>query len=396
MPKPPVTKPRSFPDLGYGGGSWEWDAARRKVVLRFRVNGKQCKVRADSTTRCIQLRDERRSEGAVEKAVEVETAMRLANGEATVTELMTAWVGFKVGPQTAPMTVYAYNVSIRLVAASPLGERIARTVTIGDVENLLAYCIDERDHGKASLIKLRCHLGMAFKYGVRHGYSEINPARGADLPGRVRDVQEPVWLDADGFRAMRRYLVQHPTTVHVALLTGLLTGLRPGEVLGMCWDVIDWEAGTVHVKRGLQRSKDGRVISIVDTLKTPQAERVVELPPDLLAALHQLRVDRVKRQMAARVWHESDAVFVRDATGRLFGHATLNGFCVKACEAIGVAPLSANKLRHTNASMLLDLGVRVPDVSKHLGHKDMVMVMTTYGHSMKVQVPTAALLADEA
>ena len=139
------------------------------------------------------------------------------------------------------------------------------------------------------------------------------------------------------------------------------TGLRPGEVLALCWDVIDWEAGTVEVRRGLQRSKDGRVFSIVDTLKTPQSKRVIELPADLIAALRQVRADRREHKMAARVWRESDAVFVRDENGRLFRHTTLNWYCAKACRAIGVEPLSANKLRHTNASMLLNRGVKVPE-----------------------------------
>jgi integrase len=389
MPKPKNVKPDKWPQLEYGGGSWEWDPYRGKpYVLRFRVNGKQATVRGNSTTECIQLRNDRRAEGAKH----AELTARLAQGDATVSQMMEAWLDFHAGNK-APQTVDSYRRSIRLVGEQ-MGERIAHTVTIGDVEDMYLHFVNALDHGQGSLIKIRSHLGMAYEYGMRRGMASVDPTAGSKFPGKTRGAEKPVWLDSAGFGAMRRYLAQNATTANVALLTGLLTGLRPGEVLGLCWDAIDWDAGTIHVKRGLQRSQNSRVYTVVDVLKTETSERVVEMPADLITALRHERAAQGERRLAAREYRDSNEVFTR-RDGKTLRFSTLHWHAFKASTALGLPPVSPNQLRHTNASELLDRGVMVADVSKHLGHKDMVMVMTTYGHSMKAQVPTAALLAVE-
>ena len=42
--------------------------------------------------------------------------------------------------------------------------------------------------------------------------------------------------------------------------------------------------------------------------------------------------------------------------------------------------------------MLLARGASPADVAKHLGHKDMTMVIKHYGHAMRKTIPTARLL----
>lgn len=393
MPKPPVTKPRTFPKLARGDGSWVWDADRRKVVLKFMVGSKRVMVRGDSPTECLTLRDQRRAAAAEQAADRALVMSKLTNGAATVAEMLDAWFSFHVGPHHQPQTVEGYLRMIRLVKNAPLGSAIASEVTRGDVEDFWVYLVNELDHGRGGLRKVRSHLGMAYDYGERHSYAENNPARRSLFPGNVRPPKKATWLDEDGFRAMRRHLTQNPTTANVALLTGLLTGLRPGEVLALCWNAIDQQESILHVKRNLQVSQGGRVSTVVPRLKNETSERIVEIPAELLPLLLHERSETRLRQMAAKRWRESDLVFVTD-DGRPLNHSSLQWHCTKACKAIGVEPVCPNKLRHSNASELLDRGMRIADVAKHLGHKDMVMVTTTYGHSQKKRIPTAALLAE--
>lgn len=385
MPKPAVSKPRSFPTLGHGGGSWGWDEIRRKVTLRFRVDGRSTIVRADTTTRCLQLRDERRAEASARAAV----TATLANGQGTVGQMLDSWFAYHAGGR-APCTQDTYRRSIELIRRTGFAERTAREVTRGDIQNLLLHFVDTGVYGFSAVHKIRTHLHMAFEHGQDHGYVIVNPAVRIKLPGHVRKPSKPVWLDEASFDTMRQYLVSKPSTANVALLTGLLTGLRPGEVLAICWDALDLDAGVLQVRRNLQRSNGGRVRTLVDDLKTDGSARTVSLRPDLVAALRHEHTVRAERQLAATRWQDNDLVFTRQ-DGRPLAFWTLDWSCRKACQAIGIELLSPHKLRHTNASILLDRGVAPADVAKHLGHKNTRMLTMTYEHSVRTEVSTDAL-----
>ena len=385
MPKPTVTKPRSYPSLGHGGGSWGWDEDRRKVTLRFYIDGRSTIVRADTTTRCIQLRDERRAEAAA--AVEIRGALR--NGNGTVRQMMDGWFAYHAGAR-APATQDSYCSSIRHIGRTPFADRVAREITRGDIKDLLLYFVDEVDLGYSAVHKSRNHVHMAFEYGQDQGYITVNPAVRVRLPGHVRKPSKPVWLDDGAFGTMRQHLTQNPSTVNVALLVALLTGLRSGELLALCWDAVDLDAGTLTVKRNMQRSQGGRVVTLVDTLKTEGSGRTVQLRPDLVAALRHERLERNRRRMAATVWEDNDLVFTRD-DGHQLAFTTLQWHSRKACKAIGIPAVSPHKLRHTNLSIMLDRGVAPALVAAHGGHKNTRMLTMTYEHAVHPEVSTEVL-----
>src|SRR4030095_6057344 len=234
------------------------------------------------------------------------------------------------------------------------------------------------------------HLHMAFEFGETAASTTNSPARLLKLPGHVRRSQKAVWLDDTAFDRMRQHLVEHRSTGNVAVLTGLLTGLRSGEVMGLCWDAVDLDAGTADVRRQMQRSMGGRVLTLVDVLKTDASRRTVQLRPDVIAALHWLRREQRRERMALPVWRGGDHVFTRP-DGRPFGVGTLDWHNGKACRAIGIEEISPHKLRHTNLSILLDRGVAPALVAAHAGHKNTRMLTMTYEHAMHPKVSTEVL-----
>src|SRR5207247_1972194 len=68
--------------------------------------------------------------------------------------------------------------------------------------------------------------------------------------------------------------------------SALAVGLRLGEALGLAWDDVDLEAGTLAVRRSLQRI-DGESC-FVET-KTAKSRRTVALPRFAIAALKEHR-----------------------------------------------------------------------------------------------------------
>ena len=50
-------KPRKFPRLPYGGGSFRWDEQRSQCVLQFQVGGRTTTVRDATPAGCILKRE---------------------------------------------------------------------------------------------------------------------------------------------------------------------------------------------------------------------------------------------------------------------------------------------------------------------------------------------------
>ncbi|WP_285701888.1 tyrosine-type recombinase/integrase [Actinomadura sp. NBRC 104412] len=81
-------------------------------------------------------------------------------------------------------------------------------------------------------------------------------------------------------------------------------GLQRGEVLGLHWSAVDWEAGTVRphaVKRIKNRDKssDRKTRLVVSELKPPKSRRTLVLTPQLLARLRQLHAAQSAARLAA-------------------------------------------------------------------------------------------------
>ena len=292
---------------------------------------------------------------------------------------MAGWVKHRSGSTKAPMTNDKYQDSARIIAEQPIGKMLASDVHLRDVDHLWAALAVP--YGQASLNMLRSHLGMAFRFGIKHGYCAINPVDGSEFPGSVRPPKDLDWLDAEEFPRMREHLKELGKPVDVALLVILLCGLRPGEVLALQWDAIDFDRGTIKVKRNVQRSENGRLRKVVDYTKTPTGMRTVEMPLDLSTRLRRLHQERPFGPM-----------FINSQRHPLnFHNMRQNGN--KACAAIGAGHVTPHGFRHSNGSYLLDRGMKPAAVAQHLGHT-LSVFMKTYAHKMRDVMSTAELLGD--
>lgn len=143
----------------------------------------------------------------------------------------------------------------------------------------------------------------------------------------------------------------------------LWSGLRTGELIGLCWGDIDLAAGKVCVRRSVSRGK------LKDT-KTSRVRYVDLLPP----ALHALRAQVPFSGTAGR-W-----VFPNPFTGeRWANESKIVRRWKKALAAAGVRYRRPYQCRHTYASTLLSAGEPVLYVAAQMGHKDWSMLVKVYG-----------------
>lgn len=160
----------------------------------------------------------------------------------------------------------------------------------------------------------------------------------------------------------------------------LFTGMRQGEVLGLTWDCIDFQRGTIHLYRQLQRVRSGGGAFHFTTLKNKE-ERTFKPPVNVLGILKKVKRSQAEEKLrAGELWKNKSNFVFTDETGAHFNERTVYKNFKKIVEEIGAPQTRFHDLRHTYATLALQNGVDVKTVSATLGHATVAFTLDKYGH----------------
>jgi integrase len=156
------------------------------------------------------------------------------------------------------------------------------------------------------------------------------------------------------------------------LLTALRTGVRIGELIALKPEDIDFEHMFVEVRRSCVRGQM--------TSTKSNKMRKVDMSPQLAEVLKRYLTAR-KEDAIRRGWGKPPQTLFYNEEGRVlnpknFGHAVFRKWVKKA----GLKHITFHSLRHTYATLRLQKGDNILDVSKQLGHSDIKITTKTYYH----------------
>ena len=146
----------------------------------------------------------------------------------------------------------------------------------------------------------------------------------------------------------------------------LATGLRRGELLGLKWEDIDLENGSLRVKRQIARI-GGEIVEA--PLKTKNAYRTLPLADDTIQVLKQQ-----KKKVGSSPW-----VFPSPTGGPISPDSVLH-MLHRVLKRAGLPMVRFHDLRHTFATLALQNGVDIKTVSGMLGHFSAGFTLDTYAH----------------
>ena len=300
--------------------------------------------------------------------------------------------------KTFPGVLKISSTSIDANIGRVLGSVVLSSLTWQQVEDFRDGLLTHMQASSAN--QILALLRRALKWGVKREKVTVNVSdKVDDLPTSKR--KKTVDYSLENFKKLRD--VFSGTELELAVTIALHTGLRVGEVLGLWWDDIDFEHGTITVRRGLahlsqagpywggtKNAASVRMIPMKAGLRRVLEERWLDLEHEFGAEkLKELLADAHRRvDEDDSVNHFFDDSFVPEQvcafadSHRLMSLGACEYRYSKGLEAAGMSGIVFHDLRHHFASALKHVGVGKETTSGLMGHSNSTITEDVYIHDL--------------
>lgn len=252
-----------------------------------------------------------------------------------------------------------------------IGHFKIREITHDDIQRLA------NEWGKYQKCRLWIStLGRIFEYAQVHNFTETDPSKLVTIPKYKKTNDKKYFYEKEELNKFLHSLKQEDDLQKVALLRLLIfTGMRRGEVIALYWDCIDFKDKTVTVKRSLRRREktkdDGSKSKTEVYIGEPKNESSYrEIPVD---------DETMKVLLKLREFKFNERVF-NGSTGNILSPSKPREWLHVVVKKAKIEPINVHGLRHTYASLLIDLGASPKEIQHYLGHSKIETTLKVYTH----------------
>lgn len=294
----------------------------------------------------------------------------------SVSAYLDRWLKTSARKRLDPETYKGYEQVLDLYVRPKIGRLPLKRLTGLHVQELYNE-LGEGTLGPGTIRRVHTALGSALKQAVIWRIIDTHPFEGVDLP-RYQRTEFQVF---DREEAKRFLAACEGHKYGLLYEFALVTGMRPGEYLGLQWPELDLEAGIVAVKQSLTEISGENGAWRLKEPKTKSGCRSVTIPLELCAKLkvHRTR-QKEQRLMVGPEWKGEGFVFTTDLGGHVPGRTLHHNFGVLRKRAGLEKAMRPYDLRHTCATLLLLAGENPKVVSERLGHASVAITLDTYSH----------------
>lgn len=297
----------------------------------------------------------------------------------TVLEWLDTWKK-EYTEDVKPSTAYIYKKNIDMYIVPYIGSVKLQALTAPMIQALYNKLLKpEKEGAKAlsakSVRNVHGVLHKALQQAVLVGYIRGNPADACKPPRAEKKEVYP--LDESHVADFLKAIQDHPHEYLYKI--ALFTGLREGEVLGLTWDCLDFEHGTLLIKQQLRREqqKGGKYYFSPPKNSKP---RVLSLAPSVVRLFRcQKLKQNCQRLEAGELWTENNLIFTNQ-TGGVLSYRTVYDCFKRVMAKIGSPATRFHDLRHTYAVLAIKSGDDIKTVQENLGHATAAFTLDVYGH----------------
>lgn len=230
--------------------------------------------------------------------------------------------------------------------------------------------------GGLSARSLKLHkniINQALNMAVQNKLLPSNPCQFVILPQVQR--YESTFYNAKQLKALFKALENDPMLPLVKITA--MYGLRRSELLGLQWDSIDFEGKTMTIRHTVAKVTE---VVAKDKTKNVSSRRTFPLTSEALEIFQSAKwQEEQHRIMFGREYQENNYVF-KWPDGHPYSPDYISERFSNLLKKHNLPHIRFHELRHSCASLLLDMGWNLKDVQEWLGHSDIKMTANIYSH----------------
>lgn len=204
-------------------------------------------------------------------------------------------------------------------------------------------------------------LSAVFNYAVKYYDLKGNPCAKAGSMGKSKAEEMNFWTKEEFMQFIDSVMDKRQS--YMAFMLLYWTGMRLGEVLALTPADIDFEKRTISITKSYQRLGKQDVIT---PPKTRKSKRIITIPEFLIADL---------QDYLSSLYEVKDTDRLLPVTKYYLEHEMKRGIKVS-----GVKKIRVHDLRHSHASLLVEMGFSPLEIANRLGHEKIETTLNTYSH----------------
>ena len=235
------------------------------------------------------------------------------------------------------------------------------TIKVRRWQNELLIYRDEngKPYSQTYLKTVNNQLSAILNYAVSHYGLRSNPCHAAGSIGKSKAEEMKFWTK-DQYEQFSKGIKK--SAVKLAFDVLFYTGMREGELLALTpADILP--DMRIDINKNYARVKGEDLLLIP---KTSKSKRKLAIPEFLYSEI---------TEYISKIYGiaNNDRIFY-------FTKSALDKEIKRVSVAVGLEPIRVHDLRHSHASMLINMGFDIKEISERLGHESVKTTWDTYAH----------------
>ena len=377
---------------------------RLRVDLGFDTNGKRLQrmktIRIEDET---LLRAPKRLEKYLEEELlkfkmEVEAEGYIRPQKMTFAQFVDEWREKYAKTELSPRTqkIYMDHIAARILPA--LGRRrmdeikpMHLVALLTDLRRPDARMDRSGPLSDRTITYIYSVLRNLFNVAVDWKLIKENPMAGIKKP-KV-EKKKAQYYDAEEAEAVIRALQEEPRMWRLLVLGALIGGLRRGELVALEWSDVHFDINALHVRKSISLKENGQEIE--KSTKNDE-DRFVEMPLWYMEEMKQYRREWLQERLkVGDLWQGGEREYVfHSGFGRPIRYDYPTEWWAKFVKRHGLRRIRFHDLRHSSATILIEMGVPLKVIQERLGHKQHQTTTDIYSHVTKKLSREAANMFD--
>ena len=229
---------------------------------------------------------------------------------------------------------------------------------------------------------VRSVTAQIMRFGESLEIMKDNPMKRTILPRKNQEDEKLKYYTKEELAYFFKCVKQNENYQQFACFRLLaFTGARKSEIMALQWSDIDFKGKTVDINKTVAKDENNRII--LQPPKTSSSKRILSIDDETLKILNKWRMLQRSDylQMGFNTSSDDQHIFT-DNKNQLHKLAIPNQWLTSIIRKYKLPRITPHHFRHTHASLLLQAGIPIKEVSERLGHKDITITLEIYSHVM--------------